>query len=130
MKVIVQRLNYWPQPRQICNGGSPTLTVLGRLWTSEELRQYGHSSNCLELLAIYLAIRAFSDRLQIRNICVPADNTTAVSHINTMGGTQFELCSFLAKQIWNSVQSINLYILATHIPGVNNVEGCNMFSFL
>ena len=67
---------------------------IGSRWTSEELRQYGHSSNCLELLAIYLAIRAFSDGLQIRNICVPADNTTAVSHINTMGGTQFELCSF------------------------------------
>ena len=33
---------------------------IGSRWTSEELRQYGHSFNCLELLAIYLAIRAFS----------------------------------------------------------------------
>ena len=92
---------------------------IGSRWTSEELRQYGHSINCLELLAIYLAIRAFSDSLQNRNICV----CTAVSYINPMGGTHSELCNILAKEIWNSAQRINLYINATHIPGVDNVEG-------
>ena len=39
-----------------------------------------------------------------------------------MGGTHSELCNFLAKQIWNLAQSINLYIHATHIPGKDNVE--------
>ena len=39
-----------------------------------------------------------------------------------MGGTHSELCNFLAKQIWNLAQSINLYIHATHIPCVDNVE--------
>ena len=37
--------------------------LIGSRWTSEELRQYGHSINCLELLAVYLAISAFSDSL-------------------------------------------------------------------
>ena len=39
-----------------------------------------------------------------------------------MGGTHSELCNILAKEIWNSAQRINLYINATHIPGVDNVE--------
>ena len=39
-----------------------------------------------------------------------------------MGGTHSELCNILAKEIWNLDQRINLYINATHIPGVDNVE--------
>ena len=69
-------------------------------WTVDEKSTYGHSINCLEMLAVYLAIKSFGSELRARSVCVRCDNTTAVAYINNMGGTHALLCNELAKQIW------------------------------
>lgn len=95
---------------------------IGSRWTSDELMKYGHSINCLELHAVYLAINAFSKSLVRLNVCIRVDNTTAVSYINAMGGTHSVLCNEIAISIWNLALSLQLGIHATHIPGVENIE--------
>ena len=96
--------------------------AIGGRWTEAELSDYGHSINCLELYAVYLAIKALSSTLRGSNVCVRIDNTTAVCYINSMGGTHSVLCDKIAKMIWNTVIDMSMHIYATHIPGVDNVE--------
>ena len=50
------------------------------------------------------------------------DNVTAVSYINNMGGTHSLMCNKLAKDIWIWCRSNNIWLSATHIPGITNVE--------
>mgnify|MGYP001794107950 FL=1 len=91
-------------------------------WTVDEKSTYGHSINCLEMLAVYLAIKSFGSELRARSVCVRCDNTTAVAYINNMGGTHALLCNELAKQIWQIAIDLQITLVASHIPGVDNTE--------
>ena len=43
--------------------------------------------NCLELKAIYLAIKAYNNLLKgCKHIRIRSDNTTAIAYVNNMGG--------------------------------------------
>ena len=48
------------------------------------------------------------------------DNTTAVAYINKKGGTISASCSKLAKNIWNWAKGQDIWIIASHVPGVKN----------
>ena len=50
------------------------------------------------------------------------DNVTAVSYIQNMGGTHSLRCNKLAKSIWKWCIDKNIWLSATHIPGISNVE--------
>ena len=54
----------------------------GGYWTKEETQ---HHINYLELLAIFLALQAFSDSLMGKHVKVMIDNMTALTDINHMG---------------------------------------------
>lgn len=49
------------------------------------------------------------------------DNVTAVSYINNMGGIHSQLCNDIASQIWTWCIDRSIWLLAAHIPGVQNV---------
>ena len=53
-------------------------------------------------------------------IMLRMDNSTAVAYVNKMGGSKSEACDFVAKEIWNWGISRNIWLTASHIPGVNN----------
>ncbi len=76
--------------------------------------------NCLELLAVHLALRQFRPLLLGKHVLVRTDNTAAVSYINRMGGIRSRRMSQLARHLllWSHTRLKSLR--AVHIPGVLN----------
>ena len=48
------------------------------------------------------------------------DNSTAIAYVNKVGGTRSRSFSAIASFIVEWCESRNIYILATHLPGVLN----------
>ena len=69
----------------------------GGRWNEEETLQH---INCLELMAVLYALKAFCRKDQSVHIWVYSDNTTAVNYINSMGSTNSMECHSVAKTIW------------------------------
>ncbi len=57
--------------------------VASGLWMGPRLLWH---INCLELLAVHLALQQFWALLLGKHVLVPTDNTVAVSYINRLGG--------------------------------------------
>ena len=73
--------------------------------------------NALELLAIYYCLKKLCASDNNVHIRIMSDNTTAISHINSMGGICSQSCESIAKIIWDQRN----WISAAHVPGVENV---------
>jgi ribonuclease HI len=87
-------------------------------WNKFMSNQY---SNRRELVAIHMALRAFSRRLTQENclsILVLSDNTTAVYNINRMAAGE-NLYRPL-KRLLHYVADLRIAMKAAHIPGVLN----------
>ena len=91
----------------------------GGLWTSDEKR---HHINYLELLAVFLGLKALCTSHRDRHISLKIDNTTAVAVINHMGTSHSGHLNKLCKEIWDWCIARNLWISAGHIAGKANVE--------
>lgn len=70
---------------------------IGGFWNSGESKYH---INFLELLASFLALKAFAKELRNCKILLRIDNTTAISYINKTGGIRFPHLTDLAKKIW------------------------------
>ncbi|KAM4024747.1 uncharacterized protein ACNLHF_025531 [Anomaloglossus baeobatrachus] len=88
-------------------------------WTQQESSL---QINVLEIRAVYLALKAFQQWLEGRQIRIQSDNSTAVAYINHQGGTR-------SRQAFQEVRRILLWVEATaptisavHIPSVENWE--------
>ena len=95
------------------------------------LEEATHHINYLELLAIFHGLRAFCRDLTSCHILVKCDNTTAIAYINKMGGCKSTDCNNLALEIWDWCIHRDLWLTATHIPGIENTEadlGSRQFS--
>ena len=92
----------------------------GGRWNEEE-QQY--HINYLELLGAFLAIQAYADKIGVApkpvHVQLRMDNTTAISYINNMGGKESELNNLECK-IWHWCIESDLWVSATHIPGIEN----------
>ena len=78
----------------VLNGQSHT----GGVWSPKEV---SHHINYLELLAAFLAIKAFGKTWQNMTVLLCLDNVTAVSYINQKGGTVSKALCQLAITIWS-----------------------------
>ena len=76
----------------------------------------------MELNAVLLGLRTFFDQHENSEILIKSDNTTAIAYINRMGGSKSVESEKLATEIWKFCEERHLWILATHNPGVENVE--------
>lgn len=76
--------------------------------------------NAKELLAVYLGLKHLASHFRGCSIHVKTDNTTAVSHINKMGGVRSDQCREVAFDLWSWCESHEIWIIATHIPGQDN----------
>ncbi len=95
-----------------CNGQAAS-----GLWTGPRLLWH---INCLELLAVHLALRQFRPLLLGKHVLVRTDNTAAVSYINRMGGIRSRRMSQLARHLLLWSHSRLKSLRAVHIPGVLN----------
>ena len=91
----------------------------GGRWTPTEALNH---INYLELLAIFLSLKALCGAHKNKHIQVQCDNTTAVYYINNMGGSKSIPCNEVTKQIWALCIANNNWLRATYLPGCKNVE--------
>ena len=88
------------------------------LWTEEEKRYH---INYLELLAVFLGLKALLNQVTDSHIRIMTDNTTMVSCPNKMGSKSAVL-NDLTCTLWKWCAEKKLWLSAAHIPGVANVE--------
>lgn len=91
----------------------------GGRWTALEAQNH---INVLELSAVLLGLKSFFSDIECCTIAVRSDNTTSVAYINKMGGTKSVSCNNVTSQIWEWAEQKNVWITASYIPGVLNVE--------
>ena len=75
-------------------GASNGESKIGGRWKPDELQFH---INYLELLATFLALKAFSTNKSNIHVQLKTDNVCAVSYSNAMGGIKSLLCNSLAK---------------------------------
>ena len=78
--------------------------------------------NVKELLGVLFGLQSFFSNSNNLYIMCRIDNTTAVSYINKQGGTKSWECLMVSKEVWRFCEERQIYVIATHIPGVLNVE--------
>lgn len=88
-------------------------------WDESEAQMH---INVKELKAAMLGIQALCKEVSNCHIQIQTDNTTAVSYINKMGGTQSRLCNRLTKDLILWCINRKIWVSATHIPGVDNTS--------
>ncbi len=89
------------------------------LWNNHHLSWH---NNCLEMLAVFLALKNFLADLRGHHVLVRSDNTSVVSNISHQGGSRSRPLCKLACQILLWSQGKLLSLRAAYIPGVHNVE--------
>ncbi len=77
--------------------------------------------NCLELRAVFLALKYFLPVLGGYHIIVMMDNMAVVSHINRQGGSRSRTLDRLARHLLLWSQDKFLSLRAVHVPGVLNL---------
>ncbi len=76
--------------------------------------------NCLELLAVYLALGRLKGPLRGKHVLVRTDNTATVAYINRQGGLRSRRMSQLARHLLLWSQKHLRSLRALHVPGVLN----------
>ncbi len=96
----------------MCNGHAAA-----GLWTGSRLQWH---INCLELLAVWLALRRFKGLQHDKHVLVRTDNTATVAYINHQGDLRSRRLSQLARHLllWSLKHLRSLR--AVHIPGELN----------
>ncbi|XP_068692317.1 uncharacterized protein [Montipora foliosa] len=88
-------------------------------WSQEESLQH---INYLELKASFLALKAFLKDKSHVSVSLQLDNTTAIAYINNKGGTRSPQLMTLALEMWDWCQERDILVIASHIPGRDNVS--------
>ena len=96
-------------------GGTDQVTEIGGRWNFKENKCH---INSLELQAAFFYLKAFCKNKTRLHMLLKLDNTTAVAYINKIGGTISASCNKLAKDIWNWAKGQDIWITASHVPGI------------
>ena len=91
----------------------------GGRWSTSKA---GDHINVLELRAVLLGLQSFHSENRDLQILVETDSSTTVSYVNKMGGTKSASCNKIACEIWDFCEERDLWLMATHIPGDDNIE--------
>ena len=91
--------------------------TIGGRWTSTEATAH---INVLELQAAFFALKSFAVDENNMHVQLQIDNTTAVSYVNNMGGTQSSQLNALALELWEWAIERSIWLSAVHIPGKEN----------
>ena len=88
------------------------------IWSESERLEH---INYLELKAAYLNLKALASDAYDTHIQLFLDNTVAISYINHFGG-KIKTLHILAKEMWRWCIGKNIWLSATHIPGIENAD--------
>ncbi|KAI2665262.1 ORF V: Enzymatic polyprotein [Labeo rohita] len=88
------------------------------LWSGHQLTWH---INCLEMMAVFQALKHFLPDLRDHHVLVRTDNTAVVSYINHQGGLRSRPLYKLAHQILVWSQGKLLSLRAVYLPGYLNV---------
>ena len=94
-----------------------SLQTNGR-WSQKESLQH---INFLELKASFLALKTFLKGKSHVTVSLQLDNTTAIAY-NNKGGTRSPQLMTLALEMWDWCQARDIFAIASHIPGRDNVS--------
>lgn len=87
-------------------------------WSEQESLQ---QINYLELKGAFLPPKSFlKDRSHLA-VFLQLDNTTAIAYITNKGGTHSPQISTLALELWYWCEAEDIFLIACHIPGRDNV---------
>ena len=89
----------------------------GVQWTTLEANNH---INYLEMLAVFLALKAFSSHLSGKHVCIRIDNTTAVADIGKMGTSHSRKRNALTQEIWTWCTHYNIFLTTANISGKEN----------
>ncbi|KAI2653820.1 ORF V: Enzymatic polyprotein [Labeo rohita] len=136
----LRALDMWRKPRFLPQGpvlGAPcrrvtlatdaSLTGWGAVMSDQPARGLwsGHQLtwhiNCLEMLAVFRALKHFLPDLRDRHVLVRTDSTAVVSYINHQGGLRSRPLYKLAHQILVWSQGKLLSLRAVYVPGYLNL---------
>lgn len=94
-------------------GATDLTTNTGGRWNSVELL-YAQDNriNYLETRAALLGLQSLCSDLHGMHILVRVDNVTAVSYINSMGGTRSNDCNKAAKDLWMWCKERDIWVTA------------------
>jgi len=84
------------------------------LWSPEERCRH---INCLELMGASLAVKTFAKDRENLNVRLRMDNTTAIAHVNRMGGTHSHQLSAIASSLWQWCLQQRILLSAEHLRG-------------
>lgn len=98
---------------------------IGGRWDDHEIHNH---INFLELLAAFYALKSFCKTKTNAHVLIRCDNTCAVTYIQKMGG-KIKLLNDLAHKIWLWCKSRNIWLSATHVPGIANEADFNSRNF-
>ena len=89
------------------------------LWSLSERELH---TNIKETKAVLLGLQVYVKQYRHETVRCLTDNTTAVAYVNHKGGSKCEPCDDIAKDIWEFCEERDLWVMAAHIPGKENVE--------
>ena len=93
------------------------LTASG-IWSQDQPQLY---INVLELQALWLGLRAFSQRLENARVTLMSDNTSAVAYLRNQGGTKSLAMNDLATDIGLWSEKRGMTLVPRYLPGYLNV---------
>ena len=89
------------------------------IWSEME---YEYHSNNKELLAILYGLESLCKDIFDMHVLIRSDNTSAVAHVNHMGGIRSDLSDKIAQQIWHWAISHRIWLSAGYIAGSKNTR--------
>ena len=93
------------------------LTASG-IWSQDQSQLH---INVLELQAIWLGLRAFSQRVENARVVLMSDNTSAVAYLRNQGGTKSLAMNDLATDICLWAEKRGMTLVPRYLPGHLNV---------
>lgn len=81
-----------------------------------EGHQLGWHINCLELTAVFLALKYFLRQMRSCHVLVRVDNTATVSYLSHQGGRRSRNLNKIARQIFLWAQDKFLSLRTVYIP--------------
>ena len=93
------------------------LTASG-IWSQDQAQLH---INVLELQAIWLGLRAFSQRVENTRVALMSDNTSAVAYLRNQGGTKSLAMNDLATDICLWSEKRGMTLVPRYLPGHLNV---------
>ena len=112
-------VEYYLYTEQYSGLGCPLggLTASG-IWSQDQSQLH---INVLELQAIWLGLRAFSQRVENARVALMSDNTSAVAYLRNQGGTKSLAMNDLATDICLWSEKRGMTLVPRYLPGHLNV---------